>query len=374
MRISFRIIILLGGLFPLFSSCSFCKLNNKLDDKGNLSETLCIIEGQVAVKDMPQIQCLSGKRMMVFDEWDGHKLLASSKINRDGTFQVNINASNTTHVYLYVGKLSNHRKRAQFRDFILEPGTIDLSGDFSDESIFLGATGTPLNDKWQDFKAKMREQQNIELKRQLFCMFMSDDTEDELRLLALEQYTLPDSDIFFKENCYRLFKSLDKDLQNTRYQFETLEEHFQTISSNCSYFVPGSYYCNITGISLEGERKELSSYFNKGNYVLVDYWGTWCSSCIDGLPDIVGFFENISSGISLVGINVNEPLTLKQLSKFASEHEITWDIMVADNGAADFVRSFPTMALYNASGQLIHSGHPKNVIPEIAALISNCNK
>lgn len=350
----------------LLFSCKRSGTEVKFENTGSL----CVIEGQVTTDVIPNAGPVSRKYMMVFDEWNGHELIASSRINDDGSFRLQIDASKVTHIYLYAGSLRKH-DGAQFRDFMLEPGIIEISGDFSDESIFTRASGAPLNDKWNDFQKRMRAETIIEKKRQLFDEFMTEGTEDELRLMALEYLTSPDSDIYFKTNCYRLFKTLDKRLQKSRYEYESLEEYFQTISSTCQYFKPGAYYCNVQGTSLCGERKELSDYFNKGKYILVDYWGSWCSACVAGLPEITEFARKNGDDITLVGINVNEPLKLKELSKFAKEHGITWDLLVTEQGAIEYVRSFPFMALYDDCGRLIESGHPMNLLPDVPELVIN---
>lgn len=363
-------------LFPSFLClilllCSCSSDHDKGTENIINNDNLCIIQGRVTDEYIPFANHVSKKYMVVQDSWNGFKDIASSRINNDGTFRIEVDASKISHVYLYAGSLRDRKKRGQFRDFILEPGTIEVTGDFSDESSLSYAAGTPLNDKWQEFRTRMKEESSLEMKRRLFDELMSENTEDELRLFVLEHMAGPLSDPYYNANCYRLFKTLDEDLQKGRYVSESLDEFFKDISSSSPYFEPGASYVNIHGVSLDGERKELSSYFGKGKYVLVDYWGTWCSACVKGLPEIVDFFNNKDENITLVGINVNESLSRKELSRFAAEHNISWDLLIADKGSGDFGQLFPTMMLFDASGKLIRSDHPDRLLPEISAIISN---
>ena len=53
---------------------------------------------------------------------------------------------------------------------------------------------------------------------------------------------------------------------------------------------------------MNGQIQHMDQY--KGKWVVVNYWATWCSSCMKEIPDLVDFYEhNKDSDATVVGIN-----------------------------------------------------------------------
>ena len=46
---------------------------------------------------------------------------------------------------------------------------------------------------------------------------------------------------------------------------------------------------SFEGPTLKGQTVQLSDYY--GKYVLIDFWGTWCSPCIEDIPYLRGAYE-----------------------------------------------------------------------------------
>ena len=75
----------------------------------------------------------------------------------------------------------------------------------------------------------------------------------------------------------------------------------------------------------EGQIQSLDQY--KGKWVIVNYWATWCSTCMKEMPELISFHENNKdSGAVVVGINF-ESIERKNLKEFVSDKAIPYTVL-----------------------------------------------
>jgi thiol-disulfide isomerase/thioredoxin len=60
---------------------------------------------------------------------------------------------------------------------------------------------------------------------------------------------------------------------------------------NMKTSVPGNLYKDIISVNPEGNSIALSEYVGKGNYILLDFWASWCPDCRKEMPEIVRLYE-----------------------------------------------------------------------------------
>lgn len=89
---------------------------------------------------------------------------------------------------------------------------------------------------------------------------------------------------------------------------------------------PGQPYVDFEGENAQGEPLALSSFVNGKNYVLVDFWASWCPYCIKELPEIAALNSQWEGkGLTVVGVAVRD---LPEDTKAAVEkHKINWDVI-----------------------------------------------
>jgi peroxiredoxin len=110
---------------------------------------------------------------------------------------------------------------------------------------------------------------------------------------------------------------------------------------------------NFVTKSINGNIIDLSKL--KGNYVLLDFWGTWCSPCREEMPKLKSIYEEYKDkNFIMIGIANDE---IKNLKKFIDENDVSWDQIVQSddkNIIADFgVVGYPTTFLIDINGVII---------------------
>ena len=57
--------------------------------------------------------------------------------------------------------------------------------------------------------------------------------------------------------------------------------------------------------------------------MIVNVWGSWCASCLDEIPDFVGFYAKAKGKVALVGVAVEEA-SPENSKRFIVNNGITW--------------------------------------------------
>jgi thiol-disulfide isomerase/thioredoxin len=106
--------------------------------------------------------------------------------------------------------------------------------------------------------------------------------------------------------------------------------------------------------TVQGESVSLESF--KGEWVVVDFWATWCKPCVTTMPELDAWSK--TGDVRVVGIAIDEGKDHeKKVQKFLEEHPVGYPIAldVADKPVWQSykVKILPTLLLIDPSGQIV---------------------
>lgn len=97
-------------------------------------------------------------------------------------------------------------------------------------------------------------------------------------------------------------------------------------------------------------------------FILLDFWGTWCAPCIEGIPDLKKLYEENGAILQIVSICSDDARNIQKLEKIIREQNMSWihvfdDYSIENSIVNKFhVSAFPTFILINKDGRIISRG------------------
>ena len=262
----------------------------------------CTVKGTVkGLKD--------GTKLELLDEFQDFKVIATTTV-KDGAFEFHPDIAAPTHVYLYT------KDEDQLKDFILEPGTILVEVDATDEEdLGTGAKGTPSND----------------IDRRWIALVNSGDQEAANALmdsvLDAEQTGALALDMV-SNRCKSTAQGLDAldrlspELANLDFVTELRERLTRRLKTEA-----GGMYIDMEYPDVDGNPISLSSVVNnpKNRYVLVDFWATWCDGCVEVIPNLVELYTKYhNKGLEIFGMSADPKGRYELWKSCLAENNMTW--------------------------------------------------
>ena len=104
--------------------------------------------------------------------------------------------------------------------------------------------------------------------------------------------------------------------------------------------------------TLKDEEISLASF--KGKYLLLDFWGTWCGRCIQGIPAMKECYAKYSKKMEILGICCND--TKQKWYESLDRYDLPWINVFDDNTGISIryaVTFFPTKILIDPEGRIV---------------------
>lgn len=114
----------------------------------------------------------------------------------------------------------------------------------------------------------------------------------------------------------------------------------------------GNLAPDFTLNDINGKPLTLSSL--RGKWLILDFWGSWCSWCIKGMPKMKEYYAKYSSKLEILGVDCND--TVEKWKAAVAKHELPWLHVYWDKEKGDnplelyHVDGFPTKIVIDPEG------------------------
>lgn len=108
----------------------------------------------------------------------------------------------------------------------------------------------------------------------------------------------------------------------------------------------------VTGMALDGTAYDIDDY--RGEWVLVNFFATWCPGCVNEHPDLVELerWGAETGDLSLVSVVFNDPVD--RVEEFFATYGGTWPVLNSPVVPVDFgVAQIPETFLVSPAGQVV---------------------
>ncbi len=116
----------------------------------------------------------------------------------------------------------------------------------------------------------------------------------------------------------------------------------------------GLAYTDFSAVLPNGEAAALSEYVGKSDFLLVDFWASWCGPCRRSMPGIKQLLAEHADRLAVVGVSVDE--SEEAWLKAVEDLELTWPQLRDNNdegNRAYGITSIPHTVLISRDGTIV---------------------
>lgn len=153
---------------------------------------------------------------------------------------------------------------------------------------------------------------------------------------------------------------IDNFLKDYKYKDDVLLTNVYKMIEGEKRKAQGVAFMDFEQPDMDGNMHKLSEYAGKGNYVLVDFWASWCGPCRKEIPNLKKVYDRFhSKGFEIVGVSLDN--NKKSWTDAVENMQMTWpqlsDLKAWKNSAAQlyYIKSIPATLLIGPDGKIVAS-------------------
>ena len=187
--------------------------------------------------------------------------------------------------------------------------------------------------------------------------YMVEQTMDSVYMLLKANMGAPYSDSLFLDVYNYLTVEQQDELMavmpEEMKQSEVMAPLFKALQAK-NATAPGKPYIDFTALTPNGEEISLSDLVGKTDYVLVDFWASWCGPCRRSMPGLKELLAAHGDKLAILGVSrdENEDSWLQAVEAL----ELPWSQLrdVNNEGARTYgIMFIPSTVLINRDGTIL---------------------
>lgn len=248
----------------------------------------------------------------------------------------------------------------------IEEGTVHISltapAD-STESIRLSCKGTPNNDLlnnyneltdafWTNLFTLGQDSAEASRAEADFIAAIYNLAYQNAQTIAGKEIFLDSHYTYSTEQKMAFFNLLDKDA----FLIPKMKRIYEA-TLNEANAATGNAYIDITATTPDGKTLALSDMVGKTDFVLIDFWASWCGPCRRSMPELRAFYDRHKDQVEILGVSLDTDHTAwtNAINKLGLtwQHISNLDGWQSAQAKAYGVSSIPTTILINRQGTIV---------------------
>lgn len=161
----------------------------------------------------------------------------------------------------------------------------------------------------------------------------------------------------------QVINRMSPDVRNGRFKdyLDGIEEFFTRVQKEIAAakqakleIEEGRRAPDFTLKDINGNDFNLASLFGKGKYIVVDFWGSWCSWCIKGFPKMKEYYNKYRDKLEIVGIACYDKEDKWKAA--VAKNDVPWLHVFSPDGITEErygVTGYPYKVLISPKGKVI---------------------